>query len=195
MVEKEKINFALEEYKAIREEIMSKMGYQYKVLSLGVGGITIFFGAIFEFQLYELFLVLPILIFANDYLYHIETRTIIRAGNYIKKIENSIYRNNSNLDKSDEDKVFGDIGWENWLDRNKIKQYIHFGLVADMIFGSLYIISVAGAWIYTQDQFPHTALWVAMGAYLIILVFWLFSIRKTKLIEKKIKNLNRKKIC
>jgi hypothetical protein len=188
MVETKKINFIFEEYKTLREEIKNKIDYQYKILSLGVGGITVFFGAIFEFKIYELFLVLPALIFANAYLYNAETRSIIYAGNYVKKIENSVYRDNSNTE-SDEDKEYGDIGWENWLDTQKIRQYIHFGFAADVIFGSLFIMSVAGIWIYNQGHFPKNALWITTVAYILISLYWLYFIVKTIRIEEKVKRI------
>ena len=179
--EKDKKEFALEEYKTLREEISSKMSNHYKILSLGVGGITVIFGAIFKLKLYELFFVLPFLIFANAYLYKAETHAMINAGSYIKKIENCLYRNKSNSNINRWDKAFGDMGWENYLKRGIYKP---FEYAADIIFGSLYIMSVIGAWNYNQARFPPPpiALCAAMGVYAIILGFWVHCI-----IEGKIK--------
>ncbi|MCD4809747.1 MAG: hypothetical protein K8R17_07600 [Methanosarcinales archaeon] len=84
------IDFALEEYKTLRKEILDKMERSYKTLSLGVGGITVILGFVFEYKIYELFFVLPFLILANSYRYRAETKAIINAGSYIKKIENSV---------------------------------------------------------------------------------------------------------
>jgi len=172
-----KKEFALEEYKTLRVEILSKMSNQYKILTLGVGGITVIFGAIFKLELYELFFVLPALIFANAYLYKAETHAMINAGSYIKKIENCLYRNNSNLNGCDEDKAFADMGWENSLKR---KIYKPFEYAADIIFGSLYIMSVTGARTYNQAQVSPIASDAGMVVYIIILVCWIYYIIRDK---------------
>ena len=96
------------------------MERNFRILSLGVGGITVILGFVFQYKINELFFVLPILILANSYRYKAETAAILNAGEYICKIENSIYRQNSCLGKCDTDKVFGDLGWENYL-RNEMK--------------------------------------------------------------------------
>ena len=101
------IDFALEQYKTLRKEILDKMGLSYRTLSLGVGGITVILGFVFEYKIYELFFVLPLLILANSYRYRAETKCIINAGTYIMKIENSIYRKNSKVNKYNKDKIFG----------------------------------------------------------------------------------------
>jgi hypothetical protein len=49
MVEKE--IFALEEYKSLREEILSKMERNFRILSLGVGGITVILGFVFQYKI------------------------------------------------------------------------------------------------------------------------------------------------
>jgi len=171
-----KREFALEEYRNLRQEIVDKMGKQYQLLGLGVGGITLIMGYIFTTNVYELFFVLPFLIFANAILYKVEKKAIVNAGAYIKKIENSVYRNNS--DNSDiescvEDKVFGNMGWENYLKR---EEYILCDWAADIIFGSLYIMSVVGAWFCHQEIFSPIIVKLAMFLYLGVIVFWVYLI-------------------
>jgi hypothetical protein len=184
----DKNEFAIEEYKHLRIEISAKMGNQYKILSLGIGGITVIVGAIFQFKVYELFLVLPFLIFANAYLYKAETHAIINAGNYIKKIENCLYRNNSKLNKCDKDEIFGDMGWENHLKR---KTYKHFEYIVDVIFGSLYLMSGICAWKYTWSllQFQSIALCVATIAFIMIYVgiigCWIYWIKNVNPINRE----------
>ena len=80
--------FAFEEYKTLRAEISKKMDNHYKILNLGVGGITVLFGLCFQFKIDQLFIVLPFLIIANNYLYKAETIAIINAGNYQDKYSN-----------------------------------------------------------------------------------------------------------
>jgi hypothetical protein len=81
------LDFSLEEYKALREEILTKMDSCIKILSLGVGGISVIFGFIYESEAYYLFFVLPFLIFANLYIYKAETKSIINAGEYICRLK------------------------------------------------------------------------------------------------------------
>lgn len=183
----DKQDFAVEEYKHLRTEISEKMGNQYKILSLGVGGITIIAGAVFEFEIYELFLVLPFLIFANAYLYRLETHAIVNAGNYIKKIENAIYRNNSGIIIREGDLKFGNMGWENFVTRPTYKP---FEYAVDVIFGSLYIMSGLCAWKYNAYycQIGSYVIYIAIIVYVIIYlgiaVCWLCWIKEYKKVEK-----------
>ncbi|RXA20858.1 hypothetical protein EQO05_03835 [Methanosarcina sp. MSH10X1] len=88
----DKESFALEEYKSLRGEILDKMEKDFRTLSLGVGGITVILGFVFQYEIYELFYILPLLIAANAYRYKAETASILNAGEYICRLENSIYR-------------------------------------------------------------------------------------------------------
>jgi hypothetical protein len=186
--EETKLNFALEEYKSLRDEISNKMSSQNKILSLGVGGITVFFGAIFELQQYYLFLVLPFLIFANLYLYKAETRAIIIAGRYLKDLEYLFYENG--------------LGWEHYVEKKR-KHYKAFDGVADLIFGSLFAMSVAGA-LYAIFEFCDYSFlnpfrsWmeiVATGMYLTIILIVIFnwiSIKKSATHKMESDNLKLK---
>jgi hypothetical protein len=119
--------FALEEWKTLRAEIAKKMDNHYKILSLGVGGITVLFGLGFNYKVNQLFLVLPFLIIANNYLYIAETTAIINAGNYLKKLESILYS-----DRSEK------LGWENNIDRFVYKPFDYISII---IFMSLFCIS------------------------------------------------------
>ena len=182
------VDFALEEYKSLRKEISETIERGYKILSLGVGGITVILGFVFEYEIYELFFVLPFLIIANSYLYKADTSAIINAGAYIKKIENSIYRKNSTLTKSEE-KIFGDMGWENYIKRyKKRKIYKPHRYAADIIFASLYFMCVIGAWQFNKGQLANIpfgtliiALYVILGLF-----FWLSGKKEDVLNKKKV---------
>jgi hypothetical protein len=50
------------------------------------------------------------MIFANSYLYKAETQAVVNIGEYLCKIENSIYRKDSCSSKCAVDQVFGDLG-------------------------------------------------------------------------------------
>ena len=132
-LDKDELTFALEEYKTLRAEILSKMDNQYKILSLGIGGIAILFGAIDKIAIDELFAVMPFLIIANAFLYRIESMAIINAGIYIRDIEKIIYYNHNNLNINDK------MGWETRLKREVYKP---FNYVADIIFTVLYFLSI-----------------------------------------------------
>ena len=178
------VDFALEEYKSLRTEISETIERSYKTLSLGVGGITVILGFVFEYEIYELFFVLPFLIIANSYRYKAYTSAIINAGDYIKKIENSIYRKNSALPKSKE-KVFGDMGWENSIKREIYKSHTY---AATIIFASLYFMCVIGAWQFNKDQLAN----IPFGTLIIVLYvilglfFWLYDKIKDILNKKKV---------
>ncbi len=181
-----KIDFALEEYKTLRQEISDKMGRIYTILSLGVGGITIILGFVFEYKLYELFFVLPFLILANSSMYKVETNAIINAGAYIKKIENSIYREDSTANKCNEDNTFGDMGWENHIERDKKRKiYKPHEYAADILFCSLYIMCVAGVWAYSITQLKSMLLAVIIIIpYIIIaILFWGYNKIQIKLFK------------
>ena len=183
------VDFALEEYKSLRKEISETIERGYKTLSLGVGGITVILGFVFEYEIYELFFVLPFLIIANSYQYKAYTNAIINAGDYIKKIENSIYRKNSALPKSEE-KVFGDMGWENSIEREIYKSHTY---AAAIIFASLYIMCIIGAWQFNKGQLENIPFGTLIIAFYVILglFLWLYKIEDT---INKIKGiLNKKK--
>ncbi len=172
-----KEDFVLEEYKSLREEILAKMEKNFKTLCLGVGGITVILGFVFEYDINELFFVLPLLIVANAYRYKAETASILNAGEYIRKIENSIYRQNSSFSECDTDKAFGDLGWENYLQKDgKRKIYRPHGYTADIIFGSLYFLCVIESWernFRTQKYITifFTTLFLVIGLLWVCLIF------------------------
>jgi hypothetical protein len=183
----DKQEFAVEEYKHLRTEISEKMSNQYKILSLGVGGITVIVGAIFEFKIYELFFFLPFLIFANAYLYRAETHAIVNIGNYIKKIENTLYRNDSGINICGEDVKFGNMGWENFVKRETYKPFEYAG---DVIFGCLYIMSGFCAWRYNvyycqiQSKVIYGIMIVYAISYFGILGLWIHLVKENGKNEK-----------
>ena len=157
--------FAFEEYRNLRDEIAKKMDNQYKVLNLGIGGITILFGLALKFNINEFFLILPILIIANHYLYLAECRAIINAGEYIKKLESEIYTN-------------PELGWERFVSR---KVYKPFEFIALMIFLCLFAISfIKGITFLVQDVdfFANVWKYLALFFYCLLLFgFYIFVFR------------------
>jgi hypothetical protein len=181
---KEKDSFAVEEYKALREEILNKMEKCYTTLGLGVGGITVILGYVFQFHVYELFFVLPILIYANASRSKAETAAVLNAGDYICKIENSIYRQNSNLDRCDNDNVFGHLGWENYLRiEGKRKNYWAHVYTVDIILGSLYLLC-GFELLYHHDTLFNNGMFnddtmlitIPFIIYISIILLWVYEI-------------------
>lgn len=175
------VDFAFEEYKSLRKEISETIERGYKALSLGVGGITVILGFVFEYEIYELFFVLPFLIIANSYRYKADTNAIINAGAYIRKIENSLYRKGSTPTKSEE-KVFGNMGWENYIKiYNKRKIYEPHRYAADIIFASLYFMCIIGAWGFNKDQLANIPFGTLIIPFYVILglFFWFYKIEDT----------------
>ncbi|WP_320040514.1 hypothetical protein [uncultured Desulfobacter sp.] len=130
---KEETEFAFEEYKTLREEISKKQDNHYKILSLGVGGITLLFGFVFEYNINKLFIVMPFLIIANNSLYLAEKIAMIKVGKYIEKLEENLYS---------EKRV---LGWQHFI---KIRDYKTFDLVAMIIFFSLFVFSLINGLIF-----------------------------------------------
>jgi len=157
--------FAFEEYRNLRAEISKKMDNQYKVLNLGIGGITVLFGLALKFGISEFFLILPLLIVANHYLYLAECRAIINAGEYIKKLETEIYSD-------------PELGWERFVSR---KVYKPFDFIALMIFLGLFVISfIKGVTFLMQDvDFPANVWkYLALFFYCLLLFgFYVFVVR------------------
>jgi hypothetical protein len=163
--------FMLEEYRTLRKEILNKMDKQYNILSLGVGGITVIFGAIFSYKAYLLLFVLPFLIFANAFIYLTETRAIINAGKYIKELESKLYAADS-------------MGWEHFLSKHKSRKkiYMLFEYAMDLIFLTLYSFCVVGAEVWYYYTPPYYLDWhwvlIARVMYIVIAVVWISIILK-----------------
>jgi len=173
------IQFAFEEYKMLRAEISNKMNNQYKILSLGIGGITILFGVIMKTSMDELFIAMPFLVIANAFLYRTEGEAIINAGLYIRKIENILYRNNTKVDETQK------MGWENYLKR---KVYKPFNYVADIIFISLYFLSILKVvyYLFSLNMLYNSTLKIIIiTSYIaIVLILFLFYILLIKKFSK-----------
>lgn len=170
-----KEDFLLKEYISLREEILEKMERNFKTLSLGVGGITVILGFVFKYEINELFFILPLLIFANAYRYRAENDAILNAGEYIQKIENSIYRLNSRSNKCENDYVFGDLGWETYLKKNK-KRYLYKPHVytSDIIFGSLYFICTYESWNRNLSTLKDITIFCTI-LFIFIFFYWLYN--------------------
>jgi hypothetical protein len=110
-----------------------------------------------------------------------ETHAIKNAGAYIREIEDAEYKNSSGSKPMK-------MGWENYV---KIKGAIYkpFEYAADVIFGSLYIFCVIGAWVWYYYKRPYyiscAIFYLAMGVYVLIAAFWLHRIRKDELNNSK----------
>lgn len=124
----------LEEYKSLREEALAKMERQYRIIGLGVGGIGILLSMAFQFQVYPLFLVLPLSIISSMVLFDAERDSILNIGEYTYNLEKEIITN-SKLK-----------GWEVWLREGtkKRKAYMHFDYASFSILFFLFIGSIIG---------------------------------------------------
>ena len=143
------------------------MDNQYKILSLGIGGITIIFGAILKTGINELFIIMPFLVIANAFLYRTEYVAMINAGKYIKKIEDYMYNNHIKPDNTERK------GWENCLNRQVYKP---FKYVADIIFMSLYFLSVIKVihYICTSNMIYNEAQKIIVLIIYLIVILFLF---------------------
>jgi hypothetical protein len=151
------------------------MDNQYKILSLGIGGITVLFGLIMKTGMDELFIAMPFLVIANAFLYRSEGVAMINAGIYIRKIEDILFRNHNRLDDTEK------MGWENYLNRNVYKP---FNYVADIIFLSLYFLSILKVvyYLFTLDMFYIKTLKIIIIAsyFAIVIILFLFYLMLIK---------------
>jgi hypothetical protein len=122
--------FLIEEYKALRSEIVNKMEKQYKIVGLGVGGISLLLSFAIKEGYDPLFFVLPLLIIACTLLLISEISSIRNAGEYIRtNIEKTVFKRRKSL-----------LGWETWLSKNeeKLKAYERFRDGSLLILAILY---------------------------------------------------------
>jgi|WetSurSiteA1Bulk_404760.scaffolds.fasta_scaffold01110_5 hypothetical protein len=129
-------NLLIEEYSALRNEVLQKMDKYYNILGLGVGGISILFGLAYEKEIDAFFLVLPLVILSNILILQAEKRAVENVGSYIKFVEEIVF-----------DKF--PFGWEKWLsqDEERVKMYKHTHWAALSMLFILYALSMGGLWI------------------------------------------------
>lgn len=85
MAEKSKeVEIILTEYKSLREEIVKKMDFCWKILTFETGGTSLVLGFVFAEEAYYLLPLVPFLILVTSFLHLSETSAIINAGNYIR---------------------------------------------------------------------------------------------------------------
>jgi hypothetical protein len=82
--ESKEVDVFLTEYKSLREEIITKMDFCWKILTFETGGTSIVLGFVFAEGAYDLLPLVPFLILASSFIYLSETSAIINAGNYIR---------------------------------------------------------------------------------------------------------------
>jgi hypothetical protein len=129
-------NLLVEEYAALRNEVLQKMDKYYDILGLGVGGISILFGLAYEKEINAFFLVLPLVILSNILILDAEKRAVENVGAYIKDVEKEVFN----------DEPFG---WEKWLSQyeDRVKMYKHTHWAALSMLFVLYMLSMGGLWI------------------------------------------------
>ena len=144
-----KWDLIMEECKSLREEELNKMDKQYKIVSLGVGGIGVLLGIAFEKNIYSLFLILPLIILSSMSLFDAERGSIKNVGAYLRFVEEKVIA---------EDSLVDIMGWERWLegsDRvgtdpkrhdngNRRKHYINFDCACLTILFVFYLACVYG---------------------------------------------------
>ncbi len=164
----------LEEYRSLRNEALAKMERQYKIIGLGVGGIGTLLGIAFQFQIYPLFLVLPLAIVSSMVLFDAERDSILNIGGYICNLEKEIITN-SKLK-----------GWEVWLrdGSEKRKAYKHFDYASLAILFVLLIGCIIGILCFSGEvsgfeilnnflfRYIIASVYFVIGFYLFICYCW-----------------------
>ncbi|MCQ1534733.1 hypothetical protein FTO70_03305 [Methanosarcina sp. KYL-1] len=110
------------------------MDKQYKILALEVTGTGTLLGLAFQYSLYPLFLILPLIILSFMSLYHWERLSIINAGEYIRELESSFI------------KEYPELGWERWLLKSpkRCAVYAFTELVSTFCVFCIYLLCVYG---------------------------------------------------
>ncbi|WP_440954159.1 hypothetical protein ACSAZK_10870 [Methanosarcina sp. Mfa9] len=124
----------LEEFRSLREEELGKMDKQYKILALGVSGTGTLLGLAFQYSLYPLFLVLPLIILSFMSLYHWERLSILNAAEYIRGLEGHFIKD------------YPESGWERWLKKHpkKCAVYAFTELVSTFCVFCIYLLCIYG---------------------------------------------------
>lgn len=174
--------FKIEVYKSLREEALAKMERQYRVIGLGAGGIGVLLGIAFQFQVYPLFLIIPLLIILSMAMYDAERGAILNIGKYMGALERElISKNNLN-------------GWDNWLvqmsgdDKSKKrKTYINFDYAAFSFLLALLMGCVIGIISFQGNikgfeeftnlyiRYAFALIYVAVGLY-----FWYLYCKRSR---------------
>lgn len=113
----EKWEFIIEQYKWLRQEQLNKKDKQYQITSLGIGGIVALLGIAFQFDVYSLFLLIPIVIIISIVMFDAECHAIINISDYGYNLEEAII---SNID----DGKLKALGWERWLRENRLNDNV-----------------------------------------------------------------------
>lgn len=124
----------LEEFRSLREEELGKMDKQYKILALEVGGTGALLGLAFQYSLYPIFLILPLIILSFMSLYHWERLSILNAGEYIRELEERFIDENKGP------------GWERWLVKSpeRCAVYAFTELVSTFCVFCIYLLCIYG---------------------------------------------------
>lgn len=129
----------LEECKTLRNEELNKMDKQYQIVGLSVGGIATLLGLAIQYNVYPLFIILPIIIISAMSLYHFERLSILNVGLYIYNLENIFLQNKIKTDA----KI---LGWETWIRKESKSRYTYafIELISTFSLFSIYLLCVYG---------------------------------------------------
>ncbi|MCX6674371.1 MAG: hypothetical protein NTY37_11410 [Methanothrix sp.] len=176
-IEKKEWEFLLEQYKSLREEQLKKMERQYLITGLGIGGVATLLSAAYQYDIYSLFLILPLVILAYMTLYEAESRAIINVGKYVKEMEKEIIVNHKCL------------GWENWLEPSRYKVYDIIDFSSRCIPFFLYIGCILGIITFPKEsEYPFVGgekfrcimacIYIVIGG--MIFLYFVFEQRKKR---------------
>jgi len=161
----------LEEYNSLRSEALEKMERQYRIISLGVGGVGTLLAIAFQLQVYPLFLVLPLAIIASMILYDSERDAIMNIGEYVFNLEQEFLANS---------KV---KGWETWLregakkgEFEKRKPYRHFDYASLTILFTLLIGCIIGIFSFSGEVKGFEILNSSLFRIIIALIYFLVGL-------------------
>ena len=129
------VNIILAEYGKLREEIITKMDFCWKILTFETGGISIILGFVFSNGQYVLLPIIPFLILVSSFLHLAETDAINNTGDYIREhIEKDLQKFR---DKSSES-----MSWETFVrERKGTYNLIHISMVS--LFVGMFWASIA----------------------------------------------------
>lgn len=120
----------------MREEILKKMDFCWKILTFETGGTSLVLGFVFVNGTYELLLLVPFLILFSSFLHLGEISAILNAGNYIyDRIEKDLKQILEN------DRKYESMSWEDWVDKHNIS-YKRIHISTTCLFSGMFVASI-----------------------------------------------------
>ena len=172
-------------YGWVREEILLRLEYRYKIINLALVLFPAALGFIWAYQAYPISFIICILGLILELLFYAENKAIVDLASYLLEIENILdTRHKNNI-----------VGWERYSRESeffKKKATKHLVFAFNLFFITFYtIFNAIGSIYWIQD---HNALWFsALTLPLLIFSIWAYKLLKDYKDQESLRLINEMK--